>query len=74
MKTYEQNPECKKVLDAIDQAKDILTQLQDFALATSRGDLPDMADVVKKTHELRQNADSILVGLIEARSFKSDSE
>lgn len=58
---------CSQVLESIDQAKSILAQLEQIALETTQGNLPDMASVVEKTYSLRQNVDSILVGLVEAR-------
>lgn len=58
---------CSKVFDSIDRSKDILAQLEQMTVESSQGKFPDMKNVVEKTHTLRQELDSILVGLIEAR-------
>ena len=72
MMTYQQHlkknvQSCSKVFDSIDRAKDILTQLEQMTAETSQGKFPDMKNVVEKTHALRQELDTILVGLVEAR-------
>ena len=75
--TYQQHlkknvQSCSMVFDCIDRAKDILAQLEQMTVETSQGNFPDMGSVVEKTHSLRQNVNSILVGLIEARLPPND--
>lgn len=62
-----------KVLQAIDEAGITLSLLKCYAMQTESGVAPDIAKVARTTHELRNRANEILVGLVETRSKQERS-
>lgn len=54
-------------LDAIEDARKILEELEQLSIDTVEGRFPDLGIVSEKTHSLREKTDHILVSLIEAR-------
>ncbi len=65
---------CAKAFQAIDEARTTLSQLEVFAMQTSNGDLPDVEKIARTVHVLRNKADEILVGLVEARTVPEDKQ
>ena len=58
-----------KAFDAIERSKKILEALEADAVETAQGGFPDPGDIASRTHELREQVDQILVGLVEARAY-----
>ena len=55
-------------IQAIDESRKILSQLERFVVETVNGKFPSLESTANLTHALRRHTDEILVGLIEART------
>lgn len=65
------NQKLEQAFQAIEDAKRILTELEQITTSAAEGNLPDIGQTAHLTHGLRQSVDRILVGIVESATLPS---
>ena len=60
------NQKLEQAFQAIEDAKRILADLEQITVRAADGKLPDIGETAHLTHGLREDVNSILVGIVEA--------
>ena len=63
------NQKLEQAFQAIEDAKRILTDLEQMTVHSANGQLPDIGQTAHLTHGLREAVDRILVGIIESATM-----
>lgn len=63
------NQKTEQAFQAIEDAKRILTDLEQITVRAADGKLPDIGETVHLTHGLREDVNSILVGIVESATL-----
>lgn len=63
------NQKTEQAFQAIEDAKRILTELEQITISAAEGNLPDIGQTAHLTHGLRQSVDRILVGIVESATL-----
>lgn len=60
------NQKLEQAFQAIEDAKRILSELEQMTVRSAEGNLPDIGETAHLTHGLRNAVDQILVGIVES--------
>lgn len=60
------NKKLEQAFQAIEDAKRILSELEQMTVRSAEGNLPDIGETAHLTHGLRNAVDQILVGIVES--------
>ncbi|MDR3898278.1 MAG: hypothetical protein Q3X95_03340 [Duodenibacillus sp.] len=60
------NQRLEQAFQAIEDAKRILSELEQMTVRSAEGNLPDIGETAHLTHGLRNAVDQILVGIVES--------
>lgn len=60
------NQKIEQAFQAIEDAKRILSELEQMTVRSAEGNLPDIGETSHLTHGLRNAVDQILVGIVES--------
>ena len=67
------NQKLEQAFQAIEDAKRILTELEQMTVNAAEGSLPDFGQTANLTHSLRDSVDRILVGIVESATLPGRS-
>ena len=67
------NQKLEQAFQAIEDAKRILTELEQMTVNVAEGNLPDIGQTAHLTHSLRDSVDRILVGIVESATLEGAS-
>ena len=68
------NQKLEQAFQAIEDAKRILSELEQFTVRAAEGGLPDIGETAHLTHGLRDATDRILVGIVESATLPNGME
>ena len=63
------NQKLEQAFQAIEDAKRILSELEQMTVRSANGQLPDIGQTAHLTHGLREAVDRILVGIVESATL-----
>ena len=68
------NQKTEQAFQAIEDAKRILSELEQMTVRSANGQLPDIGQTAHLTHGLREAVDRILVGIVESATLPGRQE